>query len=399
MRSAFWSYVREDDEADCSNITKLVNAISKEYEMQTAEKLDYFFDIQSLEWGDQWKQKIDENLGSTAYFIAVVTPKYFCSPNCRSELDFFIKKAQALGDKELFLPILYVSVPELDLEDPGDSIIKLVKSTNWVDWRENRFLETTSGKYREAVHHLVSRLVKVNNRLDERKEESLSAQGNALTVESSSDDLELGTIEKVAKFEESMEDMNLSVLSILAGIKEITSIMSSKYDEMMHSPKYYSYAYRVAVLKHLASELLPTVDTIEIEINDYARETRDIDDGLRVLLSMLAEGMISRQKTKTVVNQGEQKNVLDFFSSIETLVAAVISSTEGINQMIESCLPLEKMSRDLRPVLRKLRKALTLMLESMNASSGWLALVETARTQIGTTSEGISVEGSFELVK
>ena len=44
--------------------------------------------------------------------------------------------------------------------------------------------------------------------------------------------------------------------------------------------------------------------------------------------------------------------------------------------MINTAAPLEKMSRDLRPVLRRLRQSLTVMVEGRKVSDNWISLIE-----------------------
>jgi hypothetical protein len=44
--------------------------------------------------------------------------------------------------------------------------------------------------------------------------------------------------------------------------------------------------------------------------------------------------------------------------------------------MIDAIEPLEKMSRDLRPVLRRLKQGLTILIESTEVISEWLNLID-----------------------
>jgi hypothetical protein len=79
----FWSYVHADDHAENGKITSLAEDVTSQYELLTGERINLFLDKNSLEWGEQWKKKVDEGLGSVAFFIAVITPRYFMSAECR----------------------------------------------------------------------------------------------------------------------------------------------------------------------------------------------------------------------------------------------------------------------------------------------------------------------------
>src|SRR6266511_2403370 len=108
---AFWSYAHRDDEAENGRIAGLARDVVAQYEMITGEMIELFLDTDSLEWGDEWRPKVDASLSSVAFFIPVLTPRYFQSVECRRELNFFARQATRLGVRELVMPILYVDVP------------------------------------------------------------------------------------------------------------------------------------------------------------------------------------------------------------------------------------------------------------------------------------------------
>src|SRR5215208_356587 len=94
---AFWSYAHEDNELDGGNVVQLAQRLREEYSLITGGALSVFVDRTEIEWGDQWRRRIDESLAETTFFIPVVTPRYFSRPECRRELLTFVGKAEALG--------------------------------------------------------------------------------------------------------------------------------------------------------------------------------------------------------------------------------------------------------------------------------------------------------------
>lgn len=94
--------------------------------MLTGEPLDLFLDRDAIRWGEDWRDKINASLASVAFFIPVMTPRYFMSPECRREVQFFARRAERLGIKELVLPLLYVEVPSLHNELTADDLVGLV---------------------------------------------------------------------------------------------------------------------------------------------------------------------------------------------------------------------------------------------------------------------------------
>jgi len=94
IAKGFWSYVHDDDDAEGGRITALARDLSAQYEMLTGESIDLFLDRDDLEWGNDWRATVDGSLAVTAFFIPVLTPRYFSSAECRRELNAFVRKAK-----------------------------------------------------------------------------------------------------------------------------------------------------------------------------------------------------------------------------------------------------------------------------------------------------------------
>jgi len=156
----FWSYVHADDDVDMGRVTHLGKDIVSNYEAIKAEGINLFLDRDDLHWGDIWRDQVDEALSNVAFFIPVITPRYFTRPECRRELQFFVTKADRLGITELILPILYIDVPELHEDEPNDPLMQIVKRIQWTPWLEYRFEDRVSGRYRGAVDQLARELVR-----------------------------------------------------------------------------------------------------------------------------------------------------------------------------------------------------------------------------------------------
>src|SRR5215467_3239804 len=164
-KGGFWSYVHDDDDAEGGRIVQLARDVVKQYELITGDSIEIFLDRASVAWGEDWRDKVDASLASILFFIAVITPRYFRSPECRRELQTFARRAEALGVKELVLPLLYVDMPEIYEASPVDELVTLVKKYQWVDWRNLRHEESASAKYRRAVALLANRLVETDQDL------------------------------------------------------------------------------------------------------------------------------------------------------------------------------------------------------------------------------------------
>jgi hypothetical protein len=164
----FWSYAHEDDILDGGNILQLARLIMEEYNLLSGEPLNLFVDHNDIAWGQQWRERIDSSLAETTFFIPIITPRYFTRPECRREMLEFAAKAKMLGVEELLLPILYIGISGLSLENP-DEAIALVARTQYVDWHTNRLLDSRSREYRVAVNALAQRLLEIARRVSENQ--------------------------------------------------------------------------------------------------------------------------------------------------------------------------------------------------------------------------------------
>jgi hypothetical protein len=88
---AFLSYTRIDDEFFGGSITSLRRAIELGVQVVTGDKyFKIFQDIDGIELGQKWQERLDETLSSARFLIPIITPLFFSSDACRNELHKFI---------------------------------------------------------------------------------------------------------------------------------------------------------------------------------------------------------------------------------------------------------------------------------------------------------------------
>jgi len=359
----FWSYVHADDDAEGGRITQLSHDVVTQYELLTGESISLFLDRTDLLWGDKWKSKVDDLLASVAFFIPVLTPRYFMSTECRRELNTFIREAVQLGLQDLLMPILYVDVPGLQGDDPADELMALVKPFQWEPWTELRFSETTSGEYRRAVSKLAERLVQANV----STEHVTPPSDPAVPVEPDDDD-EPGTLDRLLGAAEGMEGWSETLSQIGEQITSVNVIVQSGTDEMERYSGNKTFAVNIRVLRRVALELGAPVAEIVSLSQKYTQYLYDIDLGIRIAIEQAADE-VARSEIPLVDAQA-------FFTIIRDLAASV---EEGLGQtqvMVDSIGGVAKLSRDIRPVLRTLKKALTVLVEGREVTRGWVLMMD-----------------------
>ena len=136
--AAFLSYAHSDNKY--GHLTSLRERLSYEVEIQTGAEFPIFQDRKDIQWGENWRQRIENALDEITFLIPIITPSFFNSQPCRDELTHFLELEKKLGRNDLILPIYFVDTPLLN--DPQlratDELAEVIASRQYVDWRELR---------------------------------------------------------------------------------------------------------------------------------------------------------------------------------------------------------------------------------------------------------------------
>jgi hypothetical protein len=343
--------------------------VKEQFELQTGEPIELFLDKDALEWGDKWKDKIDDSLATVAFFIPVMTPRYFMSPECRRELHFFARRANNLGIKELVLPLYYVEVPGVEADAIEDDLIALVRTFQREDWRELRYEDVLSKAYRQAVSRLAARLVAANKYAEE-----VDLVEAARRLEQGSDeegDGEPGEIDRLARAEEALPSWTDTLRSIGQEIEAIGRVIGQATSDIAKGDTHAKgFAHRLLIARRMAGELQEPTSRISTFGNQFVSELHAVDDGFRTIINGASAEIQERPDSKA--------QLCEFFGMVRNLSASAQQGLASIQQMTDAIAPIEKLSRDLRPVLRRLRKGLTVMLEGMEVTDAWIELIDSS---------------------
>jgi TIR domain/YARHG domain len=160
----FFSYSREDDEGDDGAIAALADRIYRELRAQlgrTSQNFKLWRDKDALSAGEHWKSKLKEAVAESAFFIQMVSPSAVKSPYCRFELESFLEREKELKRDDLFFPILYISVPELnDGRKDNDEVLSIISEREYADWRKIRHGSVNSPEVRQTVEQFCNTIAK-----------------------------------------------------------------------------------------------------------------------------------------------------------------------------------------------------------------------------------------------
>lgn len=158
---AFWSYTRFDDENDGSWLTRLREILQTEIRAQSGMHAEIFQDADGILWGQQWQERLRRSADAAAFLVPIVTPSYFRSNPCRSELEQFILRENNTGFREFILPLYYITCPKLEDQflRSADQLAKAVADLQYFDIRSFRHQSFDFPDTQSMVRRLATQLL------------------------------------------------------------------------------------------------------------------------------------------------------------------------------------------------------------------------------------------------
>jgi hypothetical protein len=281
-------------------------------------------------------------------------------------LQFFARRATHLGLKELVLPLLYVEVQSLHDEAAEDDLIILVRNFQREDWQDLRFLDVTSEGYRRGVARLADRLVKAN-RHAEKVSVAIALQSEE-TPDGPVDDSP-GLLDRLARAEETLPNLSETLNAIGQNIELIGQAMQEATADIHKADAQGqgSASTRLIIARRVARQLDDPTERIWSLGNEFASQLHDVDEGFRTIIELAPAQIQEAPDSKA--------DVCAFFETVCNLSISARNGLSSAQEMIDAIAPIEKMSRDLRPRMRRLRQGLTTITEARSVSDEWVHLI------------------------
>jgi hypothetical protein len=362
--AGFWSYVRRDDEGEGGRIIDFARDLKEQYRIRTAEELELFVDRESIQWGEEWKQRISDAIAGTTFFIPVVTPSYFRSNACRQELLKFFREAERLGLEQLLMPIYWTSVPELDAGSPensDDEAIRAIARYQRQDFREIRFEDRASAAYRKAVAELAGEIAERAASAERVQDVPVvTAAAPELSPSEEEDEEQPGIIERIAGGEDAMQTVTSIMEEIGSQIEAVGSIVQGSGGDIQAAVAQGKGMKAVLpITARLASDLDEPSARIEGLGRDYANCLAELDPAMHGLLDLVE-----------LQNEPDPEQ-LEFLKSLQGLVEASASASETLGELVDGAREMSTLSRALRAPLGRMRKGLQGVLDGRAIIEEW----------------------------
>lgn len=362
--SAFWSYVRNDDDAGVGAIVRLSEKLTAEYELITGEPLNLFVD-RSIGWGDEWEKRIRSEVLGATFFIPIITPRYFASPACRDELLQFSNSTEGTPLESLLMPIYWVDVPGLEQSDSieiEDPLIRTIKKRQWEDLREIRLSDESSAEYRQAVDRLARELARRVEELGAIPERQPTTRGDGGEETDSTAD-EPGFLEEMAQGEGAIERLTTTIQELGELIEVTTALAEASLDEFEKSESQNKgFAGRVRVVERYAKRLSEPAAEIAKKGNEFTAELQHADRFATVLLDEIEEGL---------PDSVQDEDNRDYLLSLVDLARNSQESTMNTIEMEQSANENAKLSRSLRGPTQDMTKGFRALIAGNDVIQRW----------------------------
>lgn len=375
--AGFWSYVQADHASDHGRILSLAQQLRDQYRLLTAEELAIFVDRESIEWGSEWSDRIDDAIAGTTFFIPIVTPSYFKSQACRNELLKFSREASRLGLHQLLMPVYWVAVPELQAEPESseDEAVKLVARYEWQDLRELRLEDESSSIFRKAVSRLAEELATRTAKMTEEVPAALdrapalhakTPNGTDLG-EDLDDDGEPGILDKAAATEEGFPVLAGILEELFAAISTIYELVNGAQARMeAANARQQSIKARLVLTESLARALHDPTETIAQLGRRYAETLSSLDRGVHAMLDAA-----SGAEDDADWSAEDEAERLELLRTMQELAKTADTTLEQFDALVDGTRQMAKLSRALRAPLKRMRAGLQGILDGRALIEEW----------------------------
>lgn len=353
----FWSYVQQDDAGDHGRILALAEDLKEQYRIQTADQLELFVDRNSIQWGEAWQERIDTAIAGTTFFIPIITPSYFRSPECRRELLKFAREAERLGLKQLLLSVYWVRVPELhdNPKESPDEAIRLVAEYHWQDLRDERFSERGSSVYRRAVAGLAEELARradsaqtIEDVPDPPVVTADSEDGPALLEAlSAAEDAAGRPMELRAEIDEQLRTLH-------------AAIEQSGEEIRAANERGAGIKAVLAITNRFAHEIAQPAKRLGDRGHVYGQVIAEIDRGIQIQLDFIE----ARSENLTAVAE-------EYLIELIRLDVATTQSQAALEELVSSAELMSRVSRSVQGPLKDIRSGLTSLIDGNAVIAEW----------------------------
>ena len=376
--SGFFSYCHKDD--TFGFLSHLEQDIRDEFRIISGSELELFFDHDSLDWGDRWRESIESSVNESPLFIPVLSPSYFLSEACMKELALYLSKSE--HSEDIILPLLLADIENKSLE-LDSRIVSQILAFQYLDIRELRFRKRGVGPYLRTVNLIARKIFAANEKLAERASSPASGasalvsatdnsqitesqgteidcQSNTSVASHSQQEEELGYLEALREFNTAAYRVTIATNAVGSDIQTIGSLVEETTNEInqKRDSKSFDTKSAIAIVTRLASDLNP----VAIDFKGHSQQLFNAVTQTGQCLSVIAPSWNG---------SAYKSSVTDLRQSIDS----ASESKQQIQSFIDGLEQAEKISRTLHKPLRSIEASASVCIAAIDIIIGWEQLL------------------------
>ena len=328
----FMSYTHQDaDSVVGGDMRQFGRDIAEALESLFGRSVDLFLDTDKARWGEHLWNRLDAEIQRSTFFMPFITPRYLNSKACVDEFKKFLDAAERAGaEKQLLLPLVWITPPAFKRNTGDNLIVERVKKTLYQNVSEVRTLDRTSSAYRQKIEELAGL---IDQMLEEREQ-----QGIELNQSTSTEDEEgMGAFDYLAEIEETYPQVESSLESFMSAFTQLGlgfQESGGKLNEQALSNPFQAQK----LLKEMAKDLAPLAKKTEERSQEASKKWSE-------LISKLNRGV-------HLLSEASGENIPDSLIHDIASIRDTLQKLEGVAESESIAIQMPKLSSALTPISR-----------------------------------------------
>ena len=163
---AFLSYTRADDEYMDGWISDFRKNLERAVRVVSGQPFRIFQDIDGIGLGEHWPTRLDDVIKQATFFLPMLTPSFFQSPACRTELERFMKLEEITGRADLILPVYIITSDILEKKDlrSEDHLANAIRQRQYYDLRDLAFHPNSEKRVKISIMKIARQIEEARKR-------------------------------------------------------------------------------------------------------------------------------------------------------------------------------------------------------------------------------------------
>lgn len=360
----FISYAHKDNELFDEAVAIFAKDVSNFYSAKTGNTLNYFFDRQSIGWGENWRAEIDRGLDNSMVFMPIITMQYFNRAACRDELNAFKSSAERLGVRELILPVVIAGARSIkaDHEIPE---VRIIEGLQYRDLESAFLAGPGTPEWRTALSALTDELIGIIDRVEAEQEARRSSGQPVLPSDAAAEGEDADLLQGMSdlstlseRVEEEIAEANQAVEAWVEAIsQDMESFSNQKTPQQMQ-----------AVSLRMASKAKEPSIRLRDAGTAVATTTAEADALLRFMIEQLSQ-------TESPEVHEMAKQLTGSMQEDSPDLQSLLAQMSGVLSMLTV---FEVMSSPLRASLKPARVGINKLQDAFRIVDSWSSLPKIA---------------------